>query len=50
MRLWQEGLALLYASPRLKGTKAVVLAAVKSNERALHNASEALRGDREVIA
>ena len=45
----QDGLALRYASDRLKNDRDIVLAAVSQDGYALHYASEVLKNDREVV-
>ena len=45
----QDGVALVYASEKLKGDKEVVLAAVRQNGDALGYASEELQIDKEVV-
>ena len=45
----ENGDALKFASPRLKGDRVVVLTAVKQRGYTLRHASKQLRGDREVV-
>ena len=48
-RVSQDGLALQYASKKLRGDREIVMQAVADDGRALQYASRQLKGDREIV-
>ena len=47
--VWQDGMALRYASEELQADREIVLAAVRQDGRALCFASEELQADHEIV-